>query len=434
MRGPLSPAMYATGRWPDTWWRASAPDWQDPSPLDGDGEAEVAIIGGGYAGLACAIRLAERGANALVLDAGPIGWGASGRNGGMAGLASHKLPMPALLRRHGEHEVSRYRASQVEGLERLRAFCEERGLPVQGRGELVMAHSEKAFRALTARKPSDGIGYEVIEPAPTGDMRRFGGVLMTPYFGVQPLRLVRALADRAGELGQRVHPRSEVTEWRREGGRHRLVTPRGSVRAQKVVLATNGFTPDGLHPGFEGRAIPVISNIGVTRVLTAEERARHPWLQDDPCADTKNLLVYLRMLPEGRLLFGMRGDLKGSEEGAKSMRARLEMRIVEQFPGWAGIPLQYFWRGPICATASYTPAVGRLEEDPTVFHAFGWHGSGVNGAQVGARLLANVIAGDPIESIPSPWRGKARALPLPRLRPLYVALALTQQRIEDRLS
>ena len=434
MRGPLDRAMYDTALWPESWWRACAPAWDDPAALDGDAEAEIAIIGGGYAGLACAIRLAERGIEALVLDAGPIGWGASGRNGGMAGLASHKLPMPALIRRHGPAEVSRYRASQVEGLERLRAFCHERGLPVQGRGELVLAHSEKSFRALTARKPSDGIGYEVLEPAPTGDMRRWGGVLMTPYFGIHPLRLVRALADRAGELGQRVHPRSEVTNWRREGGRHLLVTARGAVRAAKVVLATNGFTPDGLHPGFKGRAVPVISNIGVTRVLTGEERARHPWLGDDPCADTRNLLVYLRMLPEGRLMFGMRGDLTGSEAGARKMRARLERRIAEQFPGWAGIPLDYFWRGPICATASYTPAVDRLEDDPSVFHAFGWHGSGVNGAQVGARLLADVIAGDPLESIPSPWRGRAPALPLPGLRPLYVALALTQQRIQDRLT
>src|SRR5690606_12472138 len=89
MRGPLDSAMYDTRRWPESWWLASAPAWAEPAPLDGEAEAEVAIIGGGYAGLACAIRLAERGIGAVVLDAGPIGWGASGRNGGMAGLASH---------------------------------------------------------------------------------------------------------------------------------------------------------------------------------------------------------------------------------------------------------------------------------------------------------------------------------------------------------
>ncbi len=434
MKGPLDPAMYDTGRWPDSWWRASAPAWEDPAPLDGDAETEVAIIGGGYAGLACAIRLAERGIGALVLDAGPIGWGASGRNGGMVGLGSHKLGMAALVRRHGQAEVDRYRASQVEGNARLRAFCEERGLPVQGRGEMLLAHSAATFRELARRKAPPGGAYEVIEPRPTGDMARFGGLLLTPYFGVHPLRLVRALADRAGEMGVRVHPRTEVTAWRREGARHLLLASGGAVRAAKVVLATNGFTPDGLHRAFDGRAVPVISNIGVTRVLTAEERARHAWLGDDPVADTRHLLVYLRMLPEGRLMFGMRGDVTGSDEGARVMRTRLERRIGEQFPGWAGIPLDHFWRGPICATASYTPAVGRLAEDPTVFHAFGWHGSGVNGAQVGGRLLADLIAGAPLESIPSPWRGGAPRLPVPGLRPLYVGLALAQQRLADALS
>ena len=70
MKGPLDPSMYDTGRWPDSWWRASAPAWEEPAPLDGDAEAEVAVIGGGYAGLACAIRLAERGIGAAVLDGG----------------------------------------------------------------------------------------------------------------------------------------------------------------------------------------------------------------------------------------------------------------------------------------------------------------------------------------------------------------------------
>ena len=434
MKGPLDPSMYETGRWPDSWWRASAPAWQDPAPLDGEAQAEVAVIGGGYAGLACAIRLAERGIGAVVLDAAPIGWGSSGRNGGMAGLGSHKLPMAALVRRHGAAEVERYRANQVKGNHRLRAFCERVGLATHGTGEMLLAHSPGAFRALRTRRPPPGGAHEVIDPAPTGDMVRFGGVLVKPYFGVHPLRLVRALADHAAGLGVRVHPRSEVTEWRREGGRHRLVTAQGSVTAGRVVLATNGFTPDGLHPAFDGRAVPVISNIGVTRVLTEDERARHAWLQDDPVADTRHLLVYLRMLPEERLMFGMRGDLSGSDAGARTMRARLERRIGEQFPGWAGIPLDHFWRGPICATASYTPAVGRLADDPSVFHAFGWHGSGVNGAQTGGRLLADVIAGDAVESIPSPWRGAAPRLPLPGLRPVYVGLALMQQRMADAIS
>lgn len=431
MRGPLSPDVYDTSRWPDSWWRASAPDWSDPPGLEGDLFSEVAIIGGGYAGLACAIRLAELGIKAAVLDAAPIGWGASGRNGGIVGLESHKLSHAALVRRCGADEVARYTAAQLAGLHRLRAFCADHDIPVQGEGEVLLAHSARAFRKLGAAGASQGLTIDEVQPSSTTDMRRFGGVRIRPGFGVHPLRLVRALADHARALGVRVFPRSEVVDWQRCGDAHRLVTGRGTMQADRVVVATNGFTPDGLHKGMDGRAVPVISNIAVTRVLTAGERARHPWLADDPVADTRNLLVYLRMLPEGRLLFGMRGDLTGADRNATGMQLAVAQRLATCFPGWAGIDIDHFWRGPICANASYMPAIGVMAGDPHVFHAFGWHGSGVNGAQVGGRLLAEVIAGAPLESIPAPFRGRAPRLPFPALRPLYVGAALLQQRAAD---
>lgn len=425
--------MYDTGRWPDSWWRASAADWQGPAPLGGPHKAEVAIIGAGYAGLSCAIRLAELGRHVVVLDAGEIGWGASGRNGGIVGLESHKLSHRALVRRCGAAEVARYHASQVEGAARLRAFCADANVPVQGEGEVILAHSAAAFRALMAETPPHGVTFEPIAPANTGDMARWGGIRIRPGFGVHPLRLVRALAARAADLGVTVHPCSKVTQWRPGGPPHLLKTAHGTVTAETVVIATNGFTPDGLHPGMDGRAVPVISNIAVTRPLTAEERARHAWLGDDPVADTRNLLVYLRMLPEGRLLLGMRGDLTGADINARTMRAAVSNRIADQFPGWRGIEITHFWRGPICATASYTPSVGPMQGHAGVFHAFGWHGSGVNGAQVGGRLLAEVIAGAPHDHIPAPYRGRAPALPLPALRPAYVGAALLQQRLADAL-
>ena len=434
MRGPLDPIMYDTSRHPESWWRASAPSWHAPMPVDGDIETDVAIVGGGYAGLSCAVRLAEHGIQAIVLEAGEIGWGASGRNGGMVGMTSHKASDASLHRKFGKTEVDRAHGLQRDGVDRLVALCAQHDVPMQGEGELILAHSAKAFAALRAETAPDRVTHDIVEPEPTGDMRRFGGIRIRPGFGVHPMRLVRAWTDAAIAAGQRVHPASEVLRWQREGSGHRLETSGGSVKARRVVLATNGFTPDGLNPRFDGRAVPVISNIGVTRVLTDEERARHSWLQDDPVADTRNLLVYLRMLPEGRLLFGMRGDLRGTEAGADDMRARLVKRIAEQFPGWADIPLDYFWRGPICATARYTPSIGRLQDDPSVYHAFGWHGSGVNGAQCGGHVLADVITGAPEDTIPAPWRGLAPRLPLPGLRPLYVGMALMQQRLADALS
>ncbi|MEM6664590.1 MAG: FAD-dependent oxidoreductase, partial [Pseudomonadota bacterium] len=126
--------------------------------------------------------------------------------------------------------------------------------------------------------------------------------------------------------------------------------------------------------------------------------------------------------------------LTGAPRSSDAMRNQLTWRLADCFPGFAGIPLDYFWNGPICATASYTPSVGPLPDDPTVYSCFGWHGSGVNAANLAGRLLSKVIAGAPDATIPAPMRGLPRRLPLPGLRPVYVGLALAQQRIADFIS
>jgi len=436
MRGPLDPTIYDTSRPVQSWWEATAPPWDGPAPLAGDSAAEVAIIGGGYAGLACAIRLAELGIGSAVLEAGPIGWGASGRNGGIVGLRSDKLSDGAMLRRYGEDELERYTRAAVEGNRRLHAFCLAAGLgdSVQGDGELWLAHSARRAIALERETAAFGVTLEYLPPENLAGIRRHGGLVVRPGFGIDPLRLVRALADQATGLGVRVCPRSEVTLWDRDGARHRLVTAGGAVTARRVVLATNGFTPDGLNRRFHGRAVPVISNIGVTRQLDEEERASLAWLGPQPGACTRNLLSYFRLLPEGRLLLGMRGDIRGSPAGAAGMRQAVETRLGREFPSLAGVALTHFWRGPICATARLTPAVGLLSEDASIGHAFGWHGSGINGAQIGGRLLAEVLAGAPQSHIPAPLRGLPMRLPFPGLRPLYVGATQALFAVQDAVS
>ncbi|MDH3667419.1 MAG: FAD-binding oxidoreductase [Paracoccaceae bacterium] len=436
MKGPLDPSVYDTTRRVESWWEASAPSWRDPGPLSGEIQTEVAIIGGGYAGLACAIRLGELGIGSVVLDAGAIGWGASGRNGGIVGTRSDKLSESALVRRYGEKEYGRYVEAAVAMNHQIRTFCLENGLAdcIQGDCEFELAHSARTAIRMERSQSEYGIELTRLPPDSAPGIRCHGGQIIRPGFGIHPLRLVRALADRAQALGVRVHPRSEVTLWERAGHGHRLVAAGGAATARSVVLATNDFTPDGLNHRFDGRAIPVISNIGVTRVLTEEERASIAWLGGNPGADSRRLLSYFRLLPEGRFLLGMRGDVRGSEAGAARMRRAVSARIAEQFPALAEAEITHFWRGPVCATASMTPSVGLLRDDPTVGHVFAWHGSGITGAQLGGRLLAEVIAGKSTDHIPAPLRGLAPRLPLPGLRPLYVGAMLGLYRISDALS
>ena len=436
MRGPLDPILYDTTRPVESWWQVSATAWTGPAPLARDVTTDVGIIGGGYAGLACAIRLAELGIGSAVMDAGEIGWGASGRNGGIVGLRSDKLSDAAMVRRYGAAEFARYVAATVKGNHRLRSFCQENGLEdaVQGDCEFYLAHSARMAIKMEKYASEHGVEIEHLPPADRTDLRQHGGIVIRPAFGVHPLRLVRALTDHATGLGVQVRPRSEVTRWEREGQRHRLVTHGGTVTADRVVLACNGFTPDDLNPAFAGRAVPVISNIGVTRVLTDDEKASIAWLGQNPGADTRHLLSYFRLLPEGRFLLGMRGDIHGSAAGAARMRDKVRRRIARQFPELAAAELTHFWRGPVCLAARLTPSVGRLTDDPSIGYAFAWHGSGINGAQVGARFLAEVLAGKPETHIPTPYRGLAPRIPVPRLRPYYVGAMMGKFWIQDALS
>lgn len=443
MRGPLHPDIYDAGRPIPSWWAETAPPPPAnappaAAPLSGDARADVAVIGAGYAGLSCAAVLAESGVDVRVLDAGALGWGASGRNGGIVGLASDKLSMAARIARVGEDEARRAVAAQVEGAERLRDFCAAHSVETQGDAEAVIAHDPRSWRALQAEHAAArwGVRGELLsrgayaERGFTGP-EQHGALLIRPGFGLHPMQLVLALAADAQARGATLHPRTPVQQWGRDGADHLLRSPAGTLRARRVVLATNGFTRDDLHPAFAARAMPVISMIGVTRVLTPEELARHGWREANPLANTRRMLYYWRMLPQGRLLFGMRGDLTGAEASAPRWRDRLRRHIARAFPRWADIPLTHFWRGPICATRAYAPAVGRLADDPTVLHAFGWHGSGVNGAQVAGRLLARVALGEPETVIPALWRGLPPRIPLPALRPVWLSATLAGYRAMD---
>ncbi|MEM7528911.1 MAG: FAD-binding oxidoreductase [Pseudomonadota bacterium] len=434
--GPLAPELYDTARAVGSWWEASLPPEPPREALTGDCETDVAIIGGGFAGLNAAKTLAEAGVGATVLDAGAVGWGASGRNGGICGPGGDKLTTATLLRRYGAEGVAAYEAAQTEAIEWVRAFALAEGLGawMQGDGELLLAHSGRRARELATLAQADREHYAPLPPSGQDDIARHGGVMVKPAFGIHPLAYVRSLARATERAGATVFERSCVTRWSREGRRHRLETATGSLSAERLLIATNGFTPGELDPRLSGLAIPVISNIGVTRPLTAEERARHPWLGERPASDTRNLLSYFRVLPDGRFLLGARGDTRGSDAGAKRMRAAVAERIRRELPGFAEAEITHFWRGPIAATMRLTPAIGWLDRKAQVAIALGWHGSGVALASLGGRLAAELLMTGRDDHIPLPMRGRPPRLPLPGLTPLWVGTMMTFYRALDALS
>jgi len=425
-------------------WRATARPAAAAPSLQCEVEVDVAIIGGGFTGLSAALHLArDHGIAAAVLEAGPIGWGASGRNGGFCVPGGDKLGLAAMVRRHGREETRRFFGLTLAAVERVAGLLRDEAIEAepQAGGELTVAHSPKALAALaTEREEVLALTGHQRELLSAGDLREQGlsagfqgGVREPVGFGLHPLNYLRGLAAAAVRRGANVFQNSKVLAWRRDGGRHRLETATGSVRAAKVVVATGGYPPETLNPAVGGRVLPVLSNIITTRPLTPEEQAAQGWTSTQAVVDSLALLHYFRLLPDGRFLFGGRGGLGASPASAEAFRARLTATFQTTFPAWRQVEITHFWRGLVDLSADLTPHCGPLEQDPSVLMGCAYHGSGVSmGSETGAQL-ARLAAGLDVPALPGFMRRPPPRFPFPALRKAYLAGALAGYAVKDRL-
>jgi gamma-glutamylputrescine oxidase len=431
---------------PSYWQATAGPEPAGMEPLAGDRTAEVAIIGGGYTGLAAAYRLAGTyGIDAVLLEAHRIAWGASGRNGGFASITLGKVPLAERIARWGVEAARRSVRVGVEAVEAVRALVATEGIDCEPQPDAYVhvAHRPAAAAELRERCAlyRDPLGYDgatFLEPAALverGYLRgawAHGAIHFRDGFGLHPLKYARGLAVAAQRRGATLHGGSRVVGWRREGPWHVLETATGAVRARAVILATNGYTPEGLHPYFRGRTLPATSNIVVTRALTDAEWRMTGMLTTAVYSDTRKLLFYWRRLPDGRLLFGGRAGLSESEAALARRRRWLEARVAERFPGLAAVGSEYFWHGKVCLTYDLTPHVGTAGDDPSVVYALGYMGSGVAMATYCGGLAADLAAGKaivrdtPLTAAPLP------RFPMPPLRRAYLAGAYLVYGLEDR--
>jgi glycine/D-amino acid oxidase-like deaminating enzyme len=401
-----------------------------------EGRVDVAIVGGGYAGLAAARTLAAAGRMVVVFEKGPLGWGAHSRNGGMA-IPELKAGPASLRAKYGElglrmhHEVN-------EAFDHLEALIADEAIDCdyERTGQLYLAHTPRlvpSLRALAAEHadefgepvrfvPRDALDEEI------GSTVWHGGVVFDRTGGLHPAKLHAGLVRLALDAGASIRDRTAVTALTDRGsaaagGRFRLETTDGTVGADEVIVTTNAYA-DALLPELARRVLPIGSFIVATEPLHPD-LAREISPKRRMFVDTKNLLFYWRLTPDDRLVFGGRRSLQHATVAEAADHLTRSMREVH--PQLRDVAITHRWGGDVAVTLDRMPHVGRVRG---AWYATGCNGSGVALNTWLGHRLGQVLLGE--APPPSFAELRHRPIPLHRVRNLYLPLVGQWFRYQDR--
>ena len=430
----------------NSWWEASAhPMRHAPAPIQNDTECDIAIIGGGYTGLNAAKYLAIAGQNVCVCEAGHIGWGASGRNGGFCANMSTKQSLGEIAAKYGIEDTRAAVRVQEEAIEQVREFYTYAGLEIHTpneNAELAAAHSPYQLDQLYAESENYnrilGVKIPVFEKEAlneigAGSPSFYGGMILPWGFGLHPLNYLRAFSDATIDVGATLSPHTEVQSITRNDGHYILKANNADIRAKKIIIATNGYTAENIPSWSKGRLLPAVSSILVTRPITDEEQKRQGWTTHHMTYDTRTLLHYFRLLPDGRMMFGGRGANSGDPAEQKSFFKELRRQFEDMFPEWSHVETDYQWTGFVCINRKKSQFIGPIDTDETAWASLAYHGSGVAMASWSGKTLAQMILGEKKQSdLPKLYSSPAHKFPFDFLRPQYLKQAYAYYRQKDK--
>jgi glycine/D-amino acid oxidase-like deaminating enzyme len=416
-----------------------------PAPLQADISCDVAIVGGGYTGLNAAKHLAENGIKVCVCEAGHIGWGASGRNGGFCANPSTKQSLEKIVKKYGAEDARAVYSVQREAIEQVRAFYTDSGLKThtpQDNAELALAHSPYQLKEMRKenRLYKDVLGVdinmiskdELIELG-ANSPSFYGGCIMPWGFGLHPLNYLRALADTAINTGAIVSPHTEIIQIVKQDGKYILSSEHIEITAKKIIIATNGYTSETIPKWAKARVMPILSSILVTRPITKAEQERQGWTTHHMSYDTRTLLHYFRLLPDGRMMFGGRGASNTNPAYEKAFEPELRRQFLEIFPEWHNVETDYYWSGCIGLNTKKSQFIGPIDSDHSAWASLAYHGSGVAMASWSGKAIAQMVLGQKKPNdIPKLYSSPSPRFPFPALRPQYLKLAYAYYRYKDK--
>ncbi len=401
------PAQLAAAAKPAVFWSDHPDAPGSLAPLTGHVNADLCIIGGGFTGLWAAVQALEEnpGKRIVLLEAEVCGFGASSRNGGFCDASLTHGFLNGLS--HWPNEIATLERLGAENLEAILATIDRYEIEADAHraDEISMAVADWQVADLAeaaAVYAEHGVPHTLLDQtasrAIADSPTYLGGLAVHHSMAlVDPARLAWGLKRAATTLGATIHDHSRVTDIADQGGALRVSTHRGTVRAERVIVATNAWA----EPGRQMRRyiVPVYDHVLMTEPLSTEQLTSIGWDGGEGLADAGNQFHYYRRTADDRILWGgydanyyFGNGMGPSYEDRISSHELLARHFFETFPQLEGLGFSHRWAGPIGTTSKFAAAFGTRHAGRLTWVA-GYTGLGVGASRFGARVALDLVDG-----------------------------------------
>ena len=381
-----------------SFYRSSVEDLNSQDQLTSDIDVDICVIGGGLTGISSAINLSKKGYSVILCEARKIGWGASGRNGGQLGIGMRKDQF-TIEKKLGLKHAKELWSLGLEAVEDVKNLIKENEIDCHlVNGVMSTACFEKdideyKFEIEHMAKNYDFEGYrffnkEKIREEINSKMY-LAGLLNSGSYHLNPLKLTLGLAKVAQKNKVKIFENTPIEKIREEGDRVQVMSKKGLIRANQVVVACNGYL-DSILGSKKNKFMPINNYVVATEPL-GEKRARQIIKNNYAVCDTRFIIDYYRFSEDWRMIFG--GGETFTSNFVKNATSFVSKRMIKVFPQLQNVKIDYSWGGTLAITVNRLPHFGTLMNNK-VSYAFGYSGHGLALSVLAGKLIGENIHGD----------------------------------------